>query len=91
MYEIIIREITETETTTGGKWTVVDKRPFTDEEIADANEHFRKTTMLHEALKEVYGYLRDETIVEKQTHEIYRQEMENLDVQAVIKAVNTKI
>jgi hypothetical protein len=68
----------------GRDWKVVEQRPYTKEELADAGAHFK------DELKRIYDYTPEievSTIVET---EILRQVIEDkdFDFTAVVKAIN---
>lgn len=90
-YEIIINRVTTRTVLKRGDHTIIDKRPMTEAELADANGPFRAAYEQKPdafKLKEVYGYAPDREEDEKVEEQIFRQQVEGLDLADVIKAVN---
>lgn len=91
MYEIIIKKTVTKEVPGGGKWDVIEKRPLTSNEIEKSySEPYWKQEDIKKETKTVYGYTPASpyTEIEKSEIEILRQKVEELDLIAVIKAIN---
>ena len=86
MYEIRITKKEFKEVPRGGEWTVIEKRPYTQEELKEYNPLAQKEYA--NGIKEVRGYTPDRVVQEEVTRDILRQDVEELDVPAVIKAIN---
>lgn len=82
-YKITVTKIEKLTVTRRGEWRVIDKRPYTQEEVtqfcagADSTE-----------IKEVMGYTPDREVVEENEIEMLSQVVEDLDFTEVVKAVN---
>lgn len=91
-YEIIITKKDESKVVENGPWSVVERRPWTDQEFQSASEpmygHSREALLAKTPLKEVMGYAPQREVLQRTEKEIYKQEVEELDLSAVIKAVN---
>lgn len=89
-YLITITKIETTTRTENGPWTIIDHRPWTDEELSKATsyygseEEFLKTN----PLKEINGYAPDREVASTKDTQIFTQKVEDLDLAAVIKAIN---
>lgn len=84
-YTITITKTEAVNEPKGNNWTVVEERPYTKAELKDSfdAELFKNT------LKEVRGYTpMVDNITVKET-EIFKQTVENLNMQDVIFAVNS--
>lgn len=89
MYEIIIKQHT-TKKVQKQERGVIDKRPYTDKELAEANSFYREDKESRLAIKEVMGWLPAVEKDETETRTVYTQEVEDLDLVAVINAVNAR-
>ena len=87
MYKIIVKQ-TVAKVVTKQKYDVVEMRPYTDEELANSNTYWRESDETKTRVKKVMGYLPPTEVEETEEREIYRQEVDVLDLHAVIKAVN---
>jgi len=92
-YEIIIKKTEEVTRLKKGEWGVIDKRPWTQEEVADQTNHtfYRSDSnqfLERNPLKELMGYRPERDTVETVETEILKQTVDNLDLAAVIKAIN---
>jgi len=89
MYEIKIKRVTIVKKTVEGNWTIVDKRPYTQEEYNKACEPFQNLPdSTKELIKEVHGYAPPtEKEVSTETL-ILHQFVEDLDINSVIIAIN---
>lgn len=89
-YEITIKKIEEKPVTKRGEWTIVDKRPWTKEELSkESATSYSETDFLKmNPLKEIRGYAPDWNGIEKSETEILKQTVDSLDLAAVIKAIN---
>jgi len=87
-YEIIITKIEIQEVESGNEWTQVGEQPLTEDDVKQSiyDPGLMKTDEVK--LKKKFGYT--PRIVKSQavTTEIYRQTVSELDLSAVIKAVN---
>ena len=81
-YEITITKIEVREVESGVEWTTIEKRPLTEEEAEQTYATLRSQQ------KTIYGYTPKIVRSEPVTTEIYRQTMPEIDLPAVIKAVN---
>lgn len=91
MYEITIKKIESVPTVERGRYTVVDKRPYTNKELESANDIYRACYEKLDpkaAIKEVMGYAPDEEVMKEITVDVLTQRVDDLDLAAVIKAVN---
>jgi hypothetical protein len=89
-FEIIIkrkRTVTQIER---GQWALLEKRPWTDKELADASPSYSGKEKFLETnpLKEVNGYRPEREVLAVEETEILKQTVETLDLAAVIKAIN---
>lgn len=88
-YEIVITKVEEVTTTKNGAWTIVDTVPWTMENLSGESlyggiQQFLETN----PIKEVRGYAPPQQVIETVKTEMLKQTVENLDLAAVIKAVN---
>ena len=81
-YEVIITRTEVQEIESGGDWTTLERRPLTEKEAEETHTTLRSQT------KTVYGYTPKIVKSETVTTEIYRQAVPELDLPAIIKAVN---
>jgi len=88
MYRIRIEKIEEIEHEKKGDWVVIEKRPYTQEEVDAANSTWREDEIEPKSLKEVRGYTPSYITAKVTEHEVYRQLVNDLDLAAVILAVN---
>ena len=91
MYEIIIKQKSIVTITEQGKYTIVEERPYTEEEMKEAcsdyrtqddpkNDHF---------IKHLYGYPPNREKQEEIEREIFRMEIDgDIDIWHVIDAIN---
>ena len=87
-YKITIEKIETVTTTERGAYTIIDRVPWTPAMLADAEEQAWSRASEREALKEIRGYAPDREIEALKTSQILQQTVEDLDIAAVIKAVN---
>lgn len=92
-YEITIKKTEEVTRLKKGEWGVVDKRPWTEEELSEQVSHsfYRSNPnqfLERNPLKELMGYQPERDTVETVETEILKQTVNNLDLAAVIKAIN---
>lgn len=86
MYQIVIKKIEKKTETSNGNWTIIDKRPYTEEELENVPPHNR--SRYNDELKEVYGYPPPhEKEVEREV-KVLEQTVDELDLVEVIKAIN---
>lgn len=84
-YKITIEKIETVSTMQRGAWTVIDKRPWTDDEM----EGYNYPTGTTPTLKEIHGYAPDRMGSETRITEIYSQTVDHdLDIGGVISAIN---
>lgn len=88
MYKITIEKIENEKVTKKGEYAVVEKRPYTQAELDEANNGFIKDDTEPQSLKSVYGYLPEYEVIREKKTDILEQSVEDLDVVAVIKAIN---
>lgn len=87
MYEIVITQKVLKKVPAGEDWEIIDKRPYNKEEVDKMDEMYKKS-LGELALKEVYGYT-PKTIKEEHVEvDILKQTVMELDLPAVIKAIN---
>lgn len=86
-YEIIIKRKEIKEVTKRGEFTMVSKVPWTDEEIAKRSESFYTSRQM-DAMREVKDYAPDWNGIETVETELLKQTVEELDLAAVIRAIN---
>jgi len=90
-YQIVIIKKETRTVTKRGEYTVIDKRPWTDAELSEAMaSHYgdKQDFLSKHPLKEVRDYAPSWQGVESNEIEILRQTVDDLDIPAVIKAVN---
>lgn len=89
-YLITITKIETTTKTENGPWTVIDRRPWTDEELAKATPFYgdKGEFLKTNPLKEVQGYAPNREVQSTKDTQIFTQKVEELDLAAVIKAIN---
>jgi hypothetical protein len=88
MFEITIKEITTETKTVHGEHTVIDRRPYTDAELEESKGWMSSNAGKAGETKPIYGYAPD---VEKEVeteHEILKQRVSDMDLRAVILAIN---
>lgn len=88
-YEIIIRKTETVFVTKKGEWTIVARLPWTNEQIdakvlyQDADAFVRENP-----LREVYDYAPAREVIERRETELLKQTVDELDMAAVIRAIN---
>ena len=89
-YKIIITKIETKKVTKEGDYQIVDRRPWTDEEIDKTTKHYQSNDnfLQNNPLKEVIGYAPSRESTEEKEIKVLEQTIENLDLSAVIKAIN---
>ena len=88
MYEVTVKKIEKVTRIVRGEYGVVECRPYTDEEVAKANSSWQASDEKVTATRDIMGYQPNKEITETVTREIYTQEVEEIDLVAVINAVN---
>jgi len=83
-YKVVITEITEKEIVEQGDWCIVEKRPYTDDELNGIGD----PTYYSQHRKEIRGYAPDVTTIKEFSREVYTQNVDDLLLENVIKAVN---
>lgn len=92
MFEITIIEKTTVKRTGGKEWKVVDKRPYTTKEIDD--DVYGRAEIKRELekgivpIKEVMGYTPEKEVEEVVTREVFKQTIEQISLNEIIKAIN---
>lgn len=81
-YEITITKTETQRIWCGGEWTTIEERPLTEKEAANT------FTTGRSQLKTIYGYTPKIVKYEPVTNEIYKQTIPEIDLPAVIRAVN---
>lgn len=84
-YEIVIKK-TVTRVVETKKRVTTDSRAYTDDEIAEANQWSKDR--LKKGNKEIEGWSEPILDEKEETREVYRQTVTELDLPAVINAVN---
>lgn len=88
-YEITIKEVGQVTQMVKGVWEVVENRPWTAKELHDSAQYSHESDFTDKhPLKEVRAYTPDRETIVNVDKEIYRQSVDELDLAAVIKAVN---
>ena len=88
-YEITIKKIEEVRVTKRGEHKVIDRVPWTNEAFAKEGVYGNANGFLERnPLREVYGYAPSYEGTEKRETEVLKQVVEELDLAAVIRAVN---
>ena len=88
-YIVTVREVSEIASIEQGAYVVIDKRPWTEGELANASFGQSDERFLKEnPLKEIRGYAPDRETVKTVETELLRQTVETLDLTALIMAVN---
>lgn len=89
-FKITITKIEEKTVTKRGEYTIIEKRPWTDEEIDKAAGAYGDFASFVEKnpLREIRDYAPNWQGIEQVETEVLKQTVETLDLAAVIKAVN---
>jgi hypothetical protein len=92
-YKITIEKTEEKTIIERGDYQVIDERPYSDEEVNNMNQRdqrdFRERAPEQGILiKKIYGYPEDKTTIKQYTKKVFEQEVDELDVASVIKAIN---
>lgn len=90
-YKITIIKTEEiTERQQSNRTEVVDKRPWTDDELAKASTYYGGEQKFLETnpMKEVWGYPPSRDVLTEKETEVLKQTVDELDLAAVIKAIN---
>ena len=85
MYKITIKKTEIKETPAGSNWAVIGERLPGEEKLPEEEESRTERNAL---VLKVYGYTPPITKKEEQETEIYKQSVEDLDLSAVIIAIN---
>lgn len=88
MFEITVREITTERKLVRGEHVVIDERPFTEKELAEAPYWQTTDAGKQGKLKPIYGYAPEREQEVDVQRELLKQTVEKLDLPAVIKAIN---
>jgi len=86
-YEIIIKRKETKPVRKRGEHTVIEKVPWTDAEIEKRSENYYNTREM-DPMRLVYGYAPDYDGLETVETELLKQTVDELDLSAVIKAIN---
>lgn len=89
-YQITITKLSDVQTMKKGAWTVIDKVPWGEKTLSQAEIYGSTENFLNRnPLREVLGYAPDvSTTITKET-EVLKQTVSDLDLTAVIKAINS--
>jgi hypothetical protein len=88
-YKITITKIETVETKVANHWVVLDKRPWTDKDFEDRSTRYDGHSFFDKTpLKEVMGYAPEKTVSEQVKTKVLIQTVDDLDLPAVIKAIN---
>lgn len=90
-YKITITKVESVELIERGEWTIVEERPWTEEELGverSAKYGDWQEFLKQNPLKEVYGYAQGRSAIKEVETEVLKQTVETLDLSAVIKAIN---
>lgn len=90
-YKITITKIEERTVTKRGEFTLVNERPWTEEELnKEMASHYgdRQEFLKDNPLKKIRDYAPSWQGIEQVETEVLKQTVETLDLAAVIKAVN---
>jgi len=88
-YRIVITKIETRTVKKRGAHEIIEERPWTKEEFSDETMYQGPDAFLKSnPLKRVYGYAPSWQGVETEETELLKQTVDELDVQAVIRAVN---
>jgi len=90
MYRITITKVEEKQTTRQGAWVTVEHRPWTLKELEGSVYAGQSTQqfLANNPLKEIKGYASSFPTTEEREIEVLKQNVEDLDIAAVIKAIN---
>jgi len=84
MYKITIEKIEITKQTVRGEYGVIDKRPYTKEEVENSHD----ADQLKGKIKEVWGIKHNVEKTVKTEQMILEQTVDDLDLIAIVKAIN---
>ena len=89
-YNIIITKVETKPVMETGPWAVVGTRPWKEEDFRDATPHYgdMKELLARNPLVEIRGYAPDRMVQQETTSIVFKQSVAELDLAAVIKAVN---
>ncbi len=87
MYEIKITQMVLKKVPAGEEWEVIDEALFTEEEVLKSSRIYQEADKTL-PVKEVHGYTPKILKEEHVEIEILKQTVANLDLTAVIKAIN---
>jgi len=91
MYKITITKIEKVKHLEEPKWQVVDRRPYTEKELQEYSASrygVNREQISAEDRKEVYGYPPPREVEAEETHEVYSQRVNDMNLAKVIMAVN---
>lgn len=89
-YQVTITRIEEKKSVKKGEWTTIDRRPWTTKELSEESKYSSTVEAFLEKnpTKAVLGYAPDQETVEKVQVQVLAQTVEDIDIGAVIKAIN---
>lgn len=88
-YHVTLTKVEYRTVTRKGEWGTVDERPWTQKELDDNAKAYNQQDFLEKnPLKKVYGYKPDIADVEPKETKVLEQTLEDIDLPAVIKALN---
>ncbi len=89
-YKIIITKLETKTVTREGTFTVIEERPWTEKELIDASPRYGDANdfLVKNPLKQVRGYTPSFQGTEIKEVEVLKQTVDDLDIVAVIKAIN---
>lgn len=89
-YSIVITKIEEKTVTKHGEYNTIDERPWTNEDFNKDKSAYQKPEVFLAAnpLKRIFGYAPSWEGVEIEETQLLKQTVDELDLTAVIKAIN---
>ena len=85
MYKITIQKIETYEKVVQGDWTIVDERPYTDDELKESGIYSQASK---NQIKQVRGYAPDVKKTFTNEVKVLEQTVNDLDLVEVIKSIN---
>lgn len=90
-YKITISKASQETQEKDGEFLVIDKRPWTEKELSEGSGFYRSQDsdfLKNNPLKEIRGYAPRREVIATVDVKVLEQTVENLDISAVIKAIN---
>lgn len=91
-YTITITKVEEVPVVKRGAYTIIDRRPWTEQELDNERQYCfgegKEKWLAKNPLKDVLGYAPDVEVIENKETKVLEQTVESLDIPAVIKAIN---